>query len=125
MDCLLLSLLGDERGLVLGESSSDGAGLLGSEVEGEVSNFLLVTSSMNSCRSDALLALVEKAELLPLVGVYDGKDTGNSLPDIVDAGELGGCSSGDLASPELDQLALESVSISISSLPCALRSPTI
>jgi hypothetical protein len=33
---LLLLLLGDERSLVLGESSADGAGLLGSEVEGSV-----------------------------------------------------------------------------------------
>lgn len=33
---LLLLLLGDERRLVLGESSADGAGLLGSEVEGSV-----------------------------------------------------------------------------------------
>jgi hypothetical protein len=35
--CLpLLLLLGDERGLVLGESSADGAGLLGAEVERSV-----------------------------------------------------------------------------------------
>jgi len=33
---LLLLLLGDETGLVLGESSADGAGLLRSEVEGSV-----------------------------------------------------------------------------------------
>lgn len=33
---LLLLLLGDETGLVLGESSADGAGLLGSEVEGSI-----------------------------------------------------------------------------------------
>lgn len=36
VDLLLLLLLGDESGLVLGESSTDGAGLLGSEVEGSV-----------------------------------------------------------------------------------------
>jgi hypothetical protein len=35
---LLLLLLGDEPGLVLGEPSADGAGLLGSEVERSVSN---------------------------------------------------------------------------------------
>lgn len=35
--CLpLLLLLGDERSLVLGESSADGAGLLGAEVERSV-----------------------------------------------------------------------------------------
>ncbi len=33
---LLLLLLSDERGLVLSESSADGAGLLGSEVERSV-----------------------------------------------------------------------------------------
>lgn len=33
---LLLLLLGDERGLVRGEPSADGASLLGSEVEGSV-----------------------------------------------------------------------------------------
>jgi hypothetical protein len=33
---LLLLLLGDERRLVLGESSADGAGLLGAEVERSV-----------------------------------------------------------------------------------------
>ena len=36
MDVLLLLLLGDERRLVLGESSADGTSLLGSEVEGSV-----------------------------------------------------------------------------------------
>ena len=38
---VLLLLLGDERRLVLGEPSADGAGLLGSEVEGEVPRILL------------------------------------------------------------------------------------
>jgi len=33
---LLLCLLGDERSLVLGESSADGAGLLGAEVKRSV-----------------------------------------------------------------------------------------
>lgn len=36
VDLLLLLLLGHERGLVLGESPADGAGLLGSEVERSV-----------------------------------------------------------------------------------------
>lgn len=57
---------------MLGESSADGAGLLGSEVEGSV-----------------LLALVEQAELGPLVGVDDGEDLGDSLADVMNAGELG------------------------------------
>jgi hypothetical protein len=52
----------------------------------------------------ALLALVEEAELRPLVGVYDGEDASDALADVMDAGELGGPSS-DLASPERNQLA--------------------
>lgn len=36
VDLLLLLLLGDETGLVLGESSTDGAGALGSEVQWSV-----------------------------------------------------------------------------------------
>jgi len=87
---LLLLLLGDDRCLVLGESSADGAGLLGSEVEGSV-----------------LLALVEQAELSPLVGVDDGEDLGDSLADIMDASELGVGASRDLGGPERNQLRLE------------------
>ena len=55
---------------------------------------------------DALLALVEQPELSPLVGVDDGEDLGDSLADIMDAGELGGRAAGDLGGPELDQLPL-------------------
>ena len=46
--------------LVLAQTSSDGPGLLWSEVEGEV-----------------FLVLVEEAELCSLVGVDDGKDLGD------------------------------------------------
>jgi hypothetical protein len=53
---------------------------------------------------DALLALVEQPELSPLVGVDDGEDLGDSLANIMDAGELGVGATGDLGSPELDQL---------------------
>lgn len=63
---LLALLLGDERSLVLGESSTDGTGVLGSEVEREV-----------------LLVLVEEAELDALVGLDDGQDTGDRLANIV------------------------------------------
>jgi hypothetical protein len=45
---------------VLAQTSSDGAGLLWSEVEGEV-----------------FLVLVEEAELCSLIGVNDGKDLGD------------------------------------------------
>jgi len=86
----LLLLLSDERSLVLGESSADGAGLLGAEVKRSV-----------------LLALVEEPELSPLVGVDDSKDLGDSLADVMNAGELGVGATGDLGGPELDQLRLE------------------
>ena len=39
---------------------------------------------------DALLALVEQPELGTLVGVDDGEDLGDTLADVMDAGELGG-----------------------------------
>ena len=55
---------------------------------------------------NALLALVEKPELSPLVGVDDGEDLGDTLADVMNAGELGVGASGDLGGPELDQLPL-------------------
>ena len=87
---LLGLLLGDKVLLVLGHSPADGAGLLGAEVERQV-----------------LLALVEEPELSPLVGVDDSKDLGDSLADVMNAGELGVGATGDLGGPELDQLGLE------------------
>lgn len=57
MNRTLLRLVQDLAALVLAQTSSDGASLLGSEIEGEV-----------------LLALVEEAELCALVGVDDGQD---------------------------------------------------
>ena len=58
-----------------------------------------------SC-SNALLALVEEPQLGALVGVDDGQDLGDTLADVMDAGELGGRATGDLSSPERDQLAV-------------------
>jgi hypothetical protein len=52
--------------LVLVQASSDGTGLLWSEVEGEV-----------------FLVLIEEAELCSLVGVDDCEDLGNRLSDIM------------------------------------------
>jgi hypothetical protein len=63
---LLALLLGDERSLVLGESSTDSTGVLWSEVKRKV-----------------LLVLVEEAELSALVGLDDGQDTGDRLANIV------------------------------------------
>ena len=43
----------------------------------------------NKSGANALLALVEEAELSPLVGVDDGKDLSDTLANVVNAGELG------------------------------------
>lgn len=53
---------------------------------------------------DALLALVEEPQLGALVGVDDGKDLCDTLADVMDAGELGGRTTGNLGSAERDQL---------------------
>lgn len=55
------------------QAPSDGAGLLRSEIEGEV-----------------LLLGVEEAQLVALVLVYDGKDASDGLAEIV----AGGCGRG-------------------------------
>ena len=52
--------------VLLGETATDGTGLLGAEVEREV-----------------LLVLVEQAELGALVGVDDGQDLGDGLADVM------------------------------------------
>lgn len=52
----------------------------------------------------ALLALVEQPELGPLVGVDDGQNLGDTLANIMNAGELGVGASSDLGGPERDQL---------------------
>jgi hypothetical protein len=66
VDALLALLLCDKGSLVLGESSADGTGLLGSEVEREV-----------------LLVLVEETQLGALVGLDDGQDAGDGLAQVV------------------------------------------
>jgi len=66
---LLLLLLGDKVGLVLGQASAHGTGLLWSEVERSV-----------------LLVLVEDLELRTLVDVDDSEDTGDRLADVVAVG---------------------------------------
>lgn len=73
MDRALLRLLQLLPALVLRQASSNGAGLLGSEVEREV-----------------LLALVEEAELRSLVGVDDCEDAGDRLSEIM-AGKENPC----------------------------------
>jgi hypothetical protein len=55
---------------------------------------------------NALLALVEQPQLGTLVGVDDGEDLGDTLANVVNAGELGVRASGDLGGPERDQLPL-------------------
>jgi hypothetical protein len=64
---LALGLLLENTGsILLGETATDGAGLLWAEVERQV-----------------LLLLVEEAELGALVGVDDGQDLGDRLADVV------------------------------------------
>lgn len=62
VNVLLVLLLGDSRSLLGSQSSSDGTGLLVSEVKGEV-----------------LGLLVELPEVLPLLLVDDSEDSGNGL----------------------------------------------
>lgn len=62
----LLLLLGDSAGILLAQSAADGAGLLGSQVEGEI-----------------LLLLVEETELVALVRVDDGEGAGDGFAEIV------------------------------------------
>jgi hypothetical protein len=63
---LLLLLLGDTLGILLAQSSADGAGLLCAEVERQV-----------------LLVLVEDAQLRALVDVDDGQDASDGLADVM------------------------------------------
>lgn len=66
VDVALGGLLKDTGGVLLGQTATDGTGLLGAEVEGKV-----------------LLVLVEQAKLGALVGVDDGQDLGDRLADVV------------------------------------------
>lgn len=66
MDGLLLGLDGGGVLLLLGKTATDGASLLVTEVEGHV-----------------LRLLVELAEVLALLGVDNGQDTGDRLADSV------------------------------------------
>lgn len=54
--------------------------------------------------ANSLLALVEEAELSPLVGVDDGENLSDTLANVVNAGELGVGATGNLSGPERDQL---------------------
>lgn len=62
----LLRLLQLPGGVLRGEAAADGTSLLGAEVEGQ-----------------ELLVLVEQAELVSLLGVDDGQDTGDRLAEVV------------------------------------------
>ena len=64
----LLRLLELPGGVLGGKTATDGTSLLGAEVEGHV-----------------LLVLVEQAELVSLLGVDDGQDTGDRLAEVVTA----------------------------------------
>lgn len=90
VNVLLVLLLGDSRSLLGSQSSSDGTGLLVSEVKGEV-----------------LGLLVELPEVLPLLLVDDSEDSGNGLADSVDLGQLASRATGDLLHPQRGKLSLE------------------
>jgi hypothetical protein len=62
----LLLLLGDSAGILLAQSSADGAGLFRSQIEREI-----------------LLLLVEEPQLVALVGVDDGQSAGDGFAEIV------------------------------------------
>lgn len=66
VDGLLGSLRGLEGSLVLGQAATDGAGALEAEIKRQV-----------------LLGLVEKTQLLSLLGVDDGQSPGDGLANIV------------------------------------------
>ena len=67
--CSLLLVLGSlQAALVGGQSPPDGTGLLWAEIERNV-----------------FLSLVEETELVALLKVDDGQDTGNRFADIVTA----------------------------------------
>lgn len=91
---LLLLLLGLLRGLVLGEASPDGTGLLWSEVQ-----------------RDVLLLLIEQAQLVSLGGVQDGHHTSNRLADIVDLGEFRAGATGNLLHSQSGKLGLQLIEL--------------
>jgi len=72
VDSALLGLLELAGRVLLGQTATDGAGLLWAEVE-----------------RDVLLVLVEEAELGALVGVDDGQNLGDGLADVVAVGAEG------------------------------------
>jgi len=49
--------------------------------------------------------------LLPLLGVEDGQRAGDGLANIVDLGELGGSTAGNLLDTEGDQLVLQVIKL--------------
>jgi hypothetical protein len=82
-------LLSDQRSLVLGQCTSDSSSLLVSQVEGKVCipypsvshRFFLVHIYRNkrSQRTLGVLLLVHFPDILPLLLVDDGQDSGNGL----------------------------------------------
>jgi len=90
VDGLVGGTSGGGGALVLGQSSPDGAGLLRTEVEGEV-----------------LLLLEEFPEVLAGLLVHDGEDASNRLADSGDPGELRSVATRDLLDTELGKLGLE------------------
>lgn len=84
MNVLLVLLLGDSRSLLGSQSSSDGTGLLVSEVKGEVCRIKVRRCKVERMDDRRTLGLlVELPEVLPLLLVDDSEDSGNGLADSV------------------------------------------
>jgi len=92
VDVPLLLLLSLGRLLTLGQPTTDGTGLLVSKVEGNVLG---------------VLRLVHFSDILPLLEVDDGEDTGDGLADGVDLGQLGSGTTSDLLNSEGEELSLQ------------------
>lgn len=90
VSALLGGLGGLGRSLGRGESSSDGSGLLTSQILGH-----------------ELLVLVELSDLLSLGQVENGQNSGNVLSHVVDLGELSALGSSELLDSESGELGLE------------------
>jgi hypothetical protein len=83
-------LLSDQRSLVLGQCTSDSSSLLVSQVEGKVcipyihpsavvSSWSTFIATRKPTRTLGVLLLVHFPDILPLLLVDDGQDSGNGL----------------------------------------------
>lgn len=89
--CLLLLLFGGlQARFMSGQSPSDGTGLLWAEIKRKI-----------------LLALVENAELVALLGVDDSENLSDGLAYVMDLSEFRSSTTGHLLYSQLLELGLE------------------